>query len=976
MGSEERPTSDRIVSGDVAASVVERAIETSAVEAVETLAAARLNDVPEPEPDADRSFDETVSAVLDVLVTLHAERRDVGGVGDDLDAIQRSVADAVDGSTFEHVVDSLARPEVDGERRTVDYAALDVRHLGRLYERLLDSELRVDGGTGSETAETPTVSLVTASDDRKAKGAYYTPDSVVDYVVERTLDPLVEDVRDAVGGVDDAEDARTFTHRLLDLSVVDPAMGCGNFLVGVVDFLAIELRDAWDVASGVRRDLDWARRQVVRHCVYGVDNDPLAVDVTRATLRLHAGTGAPSLDRHLAVGNSLVGCDGTDLAALVSRSLAGLESSGESGSVDESDSLDLHDEHDRRRLRALADARITAVVDDADGEAVSAGADTVAGERGSYFHWPLAFPSVFEVDAGSDSEDFDAGSGFGGFDAVVGNPPWVATAGRGTVSASLDTSFRSYLECAFETTVGQFDLYVAFCERMMAVAPEGRVGVVVPDAVLTRESNEPIRRHLLDRTSLDYVVRLGTAFDGVESGVAVLVTGDSTGDVLCADVAGDVGAHRVLDPTGDSYTPIPQSVFAAQDAARFRIHLDETTRRIVAAIDDHPTLDRVVSLSRGEELGKRAAVLDGSTGSDDDCPDSPRGRRAVAPGGAIRRYGVDEGELRSIPTDRIAKPATNYRRPKLVFRQTSDSLVGTYDDQSLVTLKSAYNLRPRPELDDPEALLKHLLGVLNSRTFAFYHHVTHAVYRSVFPQLNQSTLAALPAGHTEPDSGLVAAVDDRLRLETERRGIETDLLATLGDYDDGPRLDALPGSRLVPGATTSVLCETAATRRKLRIGSVEVEEGGDALTLSVTARFKPDAEETADESVYTSEPDRWGYVETDPIPALEFDALGERRRALVRAFVPAVIERAGGFAGYRSNATQTISPLDRLGALTLPDPSAVADGLDDHRRRVERAARLDDLIAAAERRIDDRVYVLYDLTEDEVAVVERRIEDK
>ncbi|MFB6105691.1 MAG: restriction endonuclease, partial [Halobacteriaceae archaeon] len=155
----------------------------------------------------------------------------------------------------------------------------------------------------------------------------------------------------------------------------------------------------------------------------------------------------------------------------------------------------------------------------------------------------------------------------------------------------------------------------------------------------------------------------------------------------------------------------------------------------------------------------------------------------------------------------------------------------------------------------------------------------------------------------------------------------------------------------------------------LRIGTVTCEREDDTtVTIQATARYKPDDGDA-------HETDQWGYTETEPMPAMRLTDLTETEADLVEHFVPVAAEEAGGFAGFRETATKTNSLVDRLEAITLPDPDDVADDLERYRDAVERAAELDEKIQRTDDLIDEIVYDLYDLTDEEVEIVEAAVAD-
>ncbi len=177
-------------------------------------------------------------------------------------------------------VDRLAR--VDGE--FVDYRDLAERHLGTIYEGLLEFHLEaLDESEGEEPGWT--VALENDSGERKATGSYYTPDFVVKYIVEATVGPVLREA--VVGAKTDGARAEA----VLGLNVLDPSMGSGHFLVEATEYIARFLVEL-DVApeevpeAGGEAELAYWKRRVVQSCVYGVDLNPLAVDLAKLSLWL------------------------------------------------------------------------------------------------------------------------------------------------------------------------------------------------------------------------------------------------------------------------------------------------------------------------------------------------------------------------------------------------------------------------------------------------------------------------------------------------------------------------------------------------------------------------------------------------------------------------------------------------------------------------------------------------------------------
>lgn len=184
---------------------------------------------------------------------------------------------------------------ITGLPRPVDYRNLDSEELGGMYEGLLAYTPRYHADERAFTLD------VAVGNERKKSGSYYTPSELIALVLEEALDPLIDEaIRQP-----DAEKA------ILDLTVVDPACGSGHFVVAAARRLATTLAT---VRTGETEPTPSALRaataDVIERCVYGVDLNDLAIEITKVALWLEAfdpDRPFPFLDAHFRVGNALLG---------------------------------------------------------------------------------------------------------------------------------------------------------------------------------------------------------------------------------------------------------------------------------------------------------------------------------------------------------------------------------------------------------------------------------------------------------------------------------------------------------------------------------------------------------------------------------------------------------------------------------------------------------------------------------------------
>ncbi|MBU4373592.1 MAG: N-6 DNA methylase, partial [Euryarchaeota archaeon] len=365
--------------------------------------------------------------------------------------------------------------------------------------------------------------LATDKGERKATGSYYTPDYIVNYIVRNTIGAVVDEK-----WKETQEKNKRFIDATLSVKVLDPAMGSGHFLVGAVDFLAEKLLnaaqkdiEAWRLAEEAQySDLDWARREVVAHCIYGVDLNPMAVELAKVSLWLKTiskDKPLSFLDHRLKCGNSLIGADlgklafhpyawqrgiskaGTRLD--ISRPKAFVEKvvnlTNKISAIDdetldhikEKEHLfnDLQNSEAYQNIKKLADL-FTSVyfgneIDEKryawlssevyGGRKIDEKTDTKVAyslaDNKRFFHWELEFPEIF-FEEGKIKEN-------PGFDAVVGNPPYL----RIQELQKGDPTQVSFFNTTFVSATTSYDIYVLFNEfGLHCLKRNGRLGMIQP----------------------------------------------------------------------------------------------------------------------------------------------------------------------------------------------------------------------------------------------------------------------------------------------------------------------------------------------------------------------------------------------------------------------------------------------------------------------------------------------------------------
>ena len=710
----------------------------------------------------------------------------------------------------------MLTPDDAGGRHRIAYADLGVEQLGAVYERVLEYEPEYDeaaGGSSRRPAQRGAASsplqagrirLVARASRRQATGTFYTPRSLTDFLVRRTLHPLVADKR---------------AERILDLRLVDPAMGSGAFLVSACRYLAAAyeralIRDGVHAAHDIDdRDRAGFRRLVAQRCLFGVDLNPVAVQLARLSVwlvTLAADRPLTFLDHRFRTGDSLVGASlddprrwpGTRRRARGSDSQLALFDREEvegfvrslvgdrlALTLPADDSIAVVREKESRlerlesqqsallRWKALADlwcacwfwepgpspgrqvymalfdflrTGATALRRNA-AVRLAASAREIAG-RQRFFHWALEFPEVFYDEHGRPRDH-------GGFDAVLGNPPWDMVRGdtglgadreRARAIAARLTRFVHASGVYRAQGSGHPNRYQLFLERALTlVRPGGRLGLVLPIGLALDHGSASLRRRLIERCAIDAFVTFENreSIFPVHRSVRFLLltatTGESTTRLRC----------RFGERSPDVLDTLPDDP-ADEDCARLveltpawlqRTSGDALTIPELRTRDDLEIVDALVSSfpGLGTSMGWRARFGRELNATDDRShfrPRSPSSRELlpVVDGKHLRPFGVAaDASARGIEpatAARLLERARTFGRPRLAYRDVAGAgnrltLIAAVVAADLVTTHTVFCLKSDLDL----ATQDFLCGMLNSYVANYFvrqrvsTHVTVAV---------------------------------------------------------------------------------------------------------------------------------------------------------------------------------------------------------------------------------------------------------
>jgi hypothetical protein len=608
----------------------------------------------------------------------------------------------IDDKVLKDILKNLYYPDSPYE-----FSVLPADILGQVYEQFLGKVIRLTAGHQAKVEEKPEV--------RKAGGVYYTPTYIVDYIVQQTVGKLVEGKRPGPrGGVS-------------RLRIVDPACGSGSFLIGAYQFL-LDWHLAQYLADGPEQWADksnpqlyrtergeWRltideRKRILLNNLYGVDIDPQAVEVTKLSLLLKVLEGESEQTLN------------PQLELLPDRVLPDLAHNIRCGN-----SLIGPDFYEGQQLALL---------------------DEEESYRLNVFEWEAAFPEVFAE---------------GGFDGVIGNPPY---------GASFSPNEIAFLLRQFPVQSYQMDSYLLFLEKGFSLLQaNGMLGFIIPNTWLLNLTGAKFRQHIFETIRVEEIVHYGrSVFPKVTVDTETVVFSNQPADDKHEIVIGVISKDGQLE----TYRTV-QHLWRKRDGAPINLFERPEFYPIADKLRAMPKFDGALKITQGTkpfQTGKGKppqtkeivaqkpfvadAKIDGTF-------------RPLLRGSLMQRYRILWNDNYYISFgDWLAEPrySAGYDAPeKLVVRQTGDSLIATLDEQQFIARDNLYTIVPR----ELSIKLHYVLGVLNSKLLNwFYQNILNPEKGEALAQVKRGHLAELPIKIPDFSDPADAARHDRMVALVQR----------------------------------------------------------------------------------------------------------------------------------------------------------------------------------------------------------------
>ena len=593
-----------------------------------------------------------------------------------------------------------------------EFSVLPADILGQVYEQFLGKIIRLTPAHHAVVEDKPEV--------RKAGGVYYTPTYIVDYIVKQTVGKLVEGKKPGPRGA------------VSKLKILDPACGSGSFLLGAYQYLLDWHRDEYvkddtkKWATGKNPRLyqspggDWRlttdeRKRILLNNIYGVDIDSQAVETTKLSLLLKVleGEDEQTITQQLALFHQ--------------RALPDLANNIKCGN-----SLIGPDFYDNQQMSLLDEREMY---------------------RLNIFDWNSEFSEIMKN---------------GGFDAVIGNPPYISIE-----STSKDVA-GFYLK-AYESAYGRVNAFSLFIEKaMVLLRNDGHCGLITSNRILTNFQLASLRKMMLEKTKIENILTFQkTVFKAAVDTTVIIFHKSRLPQQYSIGIWYDI---TDLSQRAFQVNKVQHSTFLANDGHIFNVKQQEKFMGIIGKVREKAyNLERFCDVKDGIILGTIKDLFLS------DCAFDDRYEKWLE-GNEVSRYTIEwtgryicydhslikeemkkkrekakKKAISALDFKKLSRSgiwlrnARVFKQTKILTRQNAKRLIGTFDEKNYFVKNSLHCIL----LKDKTYNLKYILGLINSRLMDFYFQNQIGNTGEIFSQMKIAYVKKLPIrpiDFTEPSN--------------------------------------------------------------------------------------------------------------------------------------------------------------------------------------------------------------------------------
>jgi len=556
----------------------------------------------------------------------------------------------------------------DIEKSNYKFDIIPIEILGYAYEQFLGKVIRLDEKK-LIIEEKPEV--------RKAGGVYYTPDYIVNYIVENTLGKLIENKT---------------PEEVAKIKVLDPSCGSGSFLLGAYDYLLNWHLDYYKKNKPIKKYslkenplteenqlTIQEKKRILLNNIFGVDIDNQAVEVSKLSLLLKAleneteftvknslvlfkERALPNIDHTILCGNSLIENDFYEEGLFLTRK-------------------------EERKINA--------------------------------FDWKKAFPLVFEQ---------------GGFDCIIGNPPW------GQKAISFLKGEKDYLRRKYPIScIGILDFFRFFIEKSFRLMrKDAFCGMVLPDIILLK-NYVSTRKQMLELSQIQQIIHWGMAFRDVNLDTCTIISQYS-------QTPSEKLIRILIHQKEQSLiNQIHQSNFWTNEGYKFNLFLNNENRELLEKLRKNTVFDDFFEAHEGIHTGNIRQKLFLESPINKNC------KKLIFGKNGMNRYFLSwENKWVHYDKNIIDKSQKEYagmgkreyfESPKLVVRRTGDFVLASIDTENYYFSNNVFVCLPKK--DNPFNL-KFVLGLLNSKLMTWFYRTIQPRKGKLFAELKINLLSKFP----------------------------------------------------------------------------------------------------------------------------------------------------------------------------------------------------------------------------------------